>query len=201
MSTAYLDHAATTPIRAEVIAAMEPYLWHRFGNPSSSHQWGQDTSAALENARAKLASAIVASPSESIFVRGGTESDNMGVIGGTRSLAHTFPESKPLILVSEIEHSAVIEPAQWLENRGEAELRTIPITPAGTIGLDLSSVNPSKLACLVSFMWANNETGLLLPLSEVCEWGKPSNVVVHTCLLYTSPSPRDATLSRMPSSA
>ncbi|MEE2863356.1 MAG: cysteine desulfurase family protein [Gemmatimonadota bacterium] len=180
MSTAYLDHAATTPIRAEVIAAMEPYLWHRFGNPSSSHQWGQDTSVALENARAKLASAIGANPSEIIFVRGGTESDNMGVIGGTRSLAHTFPDSKPLILVSEIEHSAVIEPAQWLENRGEAELRTIPITPEGTIGRDLSSVNPSKPPCLVSFMWANNETGLLLPLSEVCEWGKPSNVVVHT---------------------
>ena len=87
MSTVYLDHAATTPVRDDVIAVMEPYMSVTFGNPSSTHRWGQDASAALEEARAKLATAIGAHPSEVRFVRGGTESDNLAVIGGARAMS------------------------------------------------------------------------------------------------------------------
>ena len=168
MSTAYLDHAATTPIRAEVIAAMEPYLWHRFGNPSSSHQWGQDTSAALENARAKVASAIGASPSEIVFVRGGTESDNLGVIGGTRSLAYAFPNSKPLILVSAIEHSAVVEAVNGLKTEVKPSCGS---SNTGHDWEDLSSVNPSKLPCLVS---CGQTTRRVAPPLSSLRMGKPS---------------------------
>ena len=180
MPTAYLDHAATTPIRDEVIASMEPYLSHHFGNPSSSHRWGQQTSVALEDARAKLASAIGASPSEITFVRGGTESDNLGVIGGIRALANTSPNTMPLILLSTIEHSAVLEPAQWLAERGEAEVRMMPVTHDGMIKVELEDTGSFERPCLVSVMWANNETGLLLPLPEIVSWANASGAVVHS---------------------
>jgi len=178
MSTAYLDHAATTPLRADVVAAMQPYLTARFGNPSSAHRWGQDASAALENARARLASAIGARPSEVRFVRGGTESDNLAIIGGARALARDG--ATPVTLTSAIEHSAVLEPAEWLAARGEAELRVIPVTPDGTLDLDRVSSELDARPSLVSVMWANNETGMLLPIDRVVSWARPTRTVVHT---------------------
>ena len=81
MKAVYLDHAATTPIRNEVREAMEPYLSESFGNPSSLHRWGREASAALENARATVAEALSVSPKEIYFTRGGTESDNLAVLG------------------------------------------------------------------------------------------------------------------------
>ena len=81
MRPVYLDHAATTPVRPEVRTAMEPYLDQIFGNPSSVHSWGRRASAALEEARARAAAALGARPSEVLFVRGGTESDNLAVLG------------------------------------------------------------------------------------------------------------------------
>ena len=178
MSNAYLDHAATTPLREEVVAAMEPYLTARFGNPSSAHRWGQEASAALEGARARLASAIGARPSEVRFVRGGTESDNLAIIGGTRALAREG--GMPIILTSAIEHSAVLEPAEWLESRGEAELHVLPVTPTGDLDLKSDVADLEDRPSLASVMWANNETGVLLPVDEVVSWARMSGTVVHT---------------------
>ncbi|MGB1839516.1 MAG: cysteine desulfurase family protein [Longimicrobiales bacterium] len=178
MSSVYLDHAATTPVRDDVIAVMEPYLTARFGNPSSAHRWGQEASAALEHARARLASAIGARPSEIRFVRGGTESDNLAIIGGVRALAREG--ATPVLLASAIEHSAVLEPARWLEGRGETELRLIPVSPDGNLGLDRVSDQLDARPSLASVMWANNETGLLLPMDEVVSWARTSCTVVHT---------------------
>lgn len=178
MSTVYLDHAATTPVRDDVIAVMEPYMSVTFGNPSSTHRWGQDASAALEEARAKLATAIGAHPSEVRFVRGGTESDNLAVIGGARAMS--TPEARPVVLVSAIEHSAVLEPAEWLHDRGEAEARVIPVSSDGQLDLAAVTGGLNERAALVSVMWANNETGLLLPVADAVAWASGLGAIVHT---------------------
>jgi len=180
MSTVYLDHAATTPLREDVLASMEPYLSATFGNPSSSHRWGQEAAAALGDARAKLAAAIGADASEIRFVRGGTESDNLAIIGGVRALAKAHTGEIPVVTVSEIEHSAVLEPAEWLDERGEAEMRTIPVTPRGALDLESVSGDLDGRPSLASVMWANNETGLLLPVDDVVAWADRSGGVVHT---------------------
>ena len=180
MSNVYLDHAATTPLREDVLAAMEPYLSATFGNPSSSHRWGQAAAAALEDARARLATAIGASPSEVRFVRGGTESDNLALIGGVRAMAKTNPPRTPIVLVSAIEHSAVLEPAEWLHKRAEAEMRVIPVAIDGTLDLLSVSMDLAARPFLASVMWANNETGLLLPIDHVVSWAKELGGIVHT---------------------
>jgi len=180
MSTVYLDHAATTPLREEVLAAMEPYLSAAFGNPSSSHRWGQEAAAALEDARAKLANAIGAGPSEVRFVRGGTESDNIALIGGARALVRADSAATPVVLVSAIEHSAVLEPAEWLHKRAEAEMRVIPVAADGTLDLHGVSADLAARPFLASVMWANNETGLLLPVDQVVPWAQKLGGIVHT---------------------
>ena len=180
MSTVYLDHAATTPLREDVLAAMEPYLSTTFGNPSSSHRWGQEAAAALEDARARLATAIGASPSEVRFVRGGTESDNLALIGGARALVRAHTPETPVVLVSAIEHSAVLEPAEWLHMRAEAEMRVIPVAVDGTLDLQSVSADLAARPFLASVMWTNNETGLLLPIDHVVSWAQGLGGIVHT---------------------
>lgn len=178
MSSIYLDHAATTPVRDEVVAAMTPYLTARFGNPSSIHRWGQEAAAALEEARDRLASAIGARASEVRFVRGGTESDNLAIIGGVRALARAG--DCPVLMASAIEHSAVLQPSQWLAARGEAEFRRVPVSPEGRLDFDAVSGDLDRRPSLLSVMWANNETGVLLPVDEAVAWAAHSGTVVHT---------------------
>lgn len=167
MQYVYLDHAATTPLREEVVAVMDPYLRERFGNPSSVHRWGREASAALEEARAELARAIDARPSEVRFVRGGTESDNLAIIGGVRGLRRADSTTKPVVIVSAIEHSAVLEPAEWLHERGEAEMRVAPVGPDGMLDLPAVLAGLGGRPCIVSTMWVNNETGIRLPIHDV----------------------------------
>jgi cysteine desulfurase len=121
MEPIYLDHAATTPLREEVRAAMAPYQGERFGNASSLHRWGREARGALEDARADVAEAIGTSPSEVYFVRGGTESDNMALIGSWKAaLGHGV---RPTLIVSRIEHSAVLDAVTHLETREGARAR------------------------------------------------------------------------------
>src|SRR5690606_11599161 len=104
MEPIYLDYAATTPVRAEVREAMIPLLTEHFGNASSVHRWGREAKVKLEDARARIASAIGASPTEIVFTRGGTEADNMAVLGRTRL------EPGAGVACSVIEHRAVLNP-------------------------------------------------------------------------------------------
>ncbi|RMH18841.1 MAG: aminotransferase class V-fold PLP-dependent enzyme, partial [Gemmatimonadetes bacterium] len=123
MQAIYLDHAATTPVRREVVEAMAPYLDVDFGNPSSVHAFGRRAAAALEDARARLAGALGAHASEIVFVRGGTEADNLavfGVAGRVRAEGRA-----PALAVSAIEHPAVLEAARAAAGEDGAFL-TIP---------------------------------------------------------------------------
>ncbi len=154
MSFTYLDNNAGAGLAPGVLDAMLPYLQQQQGNPSSSHRFGRYAQAALDKARQQVATLVNAQPSQVIFTSGGTEANNQAIAG----LAERFDSGK--ILVSAIEHPAMLEPARRLQRHG-FELELIPVDEQGR-------VNPTTLAemidedtRLVSVMWANNETGVI----------------------------------------
>ena len=178
MKAVYLDHAATTPIRNEVREAMEPYLSESFGNPSSLHRWGREASAALENARATVAEALGVSPREIYFTRGGTESDNLAVLGCCKFM-ETHKKQLTLV-VSAIEHSAVLDPAKLVTEWQGVELVTLPVSQDGVLDQE-----PLKLALesgptVVSLLWVNNETGLVFPVAEISGLVNELGGTMHT---------------------
>lgn len=168
MSPVYLDHAATTPVRDEVREAMLPYLHGSFGNPSSPHRWGREAAGALWEARERVAGAIDCEPVEVYFTSGGTESDNLAVLGGCRQLGREHGVV-PTVVVTSVEHHAVLDAANKAALDGEARTPVVElgVSEDGELdrdGLDAALGNGPSL---VSIMWVNNETGMTLPLVEV----------------------------------
>ncbi|WP_324649826.1 cysteine desulfurase family protein [Georgenia sp. H159] len=161
---AYLDHAATTPVRREVADVYAEELT-RGGNPSSLHTAGRDARRRLEEAREELAAALGAEPAEVVFTSGGTEADNLAVKGAV----YAHPTPCPRLLVSAIEHHAVLDAATWLGERGLADVTLLPVTADGVADLDAvrAAVGAGERPALVSVMWANNETGVVQPVEEV----------------------------------
>jgi cysteine desulfurase len=178
MDPLYLDHAATTPIRAEVREAMEPFLGRVFGNPSSLHRWGREAAAALMEARATCAAALGARFSEIHFVRGGTESDNLAIRGRLERLraeGHT-----PTLAVSAVEHAAVLGAAEEATARVAGRLEKLPVAADGSVDLDRLDRALDAAPAVVSVMWVNNETGMLLPVPEVAERCRAAGATFHT---------------------
>ena len=178
MKAVYLDHAATTPIRNEVREAMEPYLSESFGNPSSLHRWGREASAALENARATVAEALSVSPKEIYFTRGGTESDNLAVLGCCKFMR--TDKNQLTLVVSAIEHSAILDPAKLVTEWQGVEVVTLPVSQDGVLDQE-----PLKLALesgptVVSLLWVNNETGLVFPVAEISGLVNELGGTMHT---------------------
>lgn len=162
MSRIYLDHNASTPVRREAIDAMAPYFAEQYGNPSSAHAFGQEARGALEEARGRVAALIGASPAEIVFTSGGTESDNMAVVGAARALR----EKGRHLVVSAIEHEAVLHTAEALEREG-FELGRVTPGPDGVVSPEAvaRAIRPDTI--LVSVMAANNETGVLQPSAAI----------------------------------
>lgn len=169
----YLDYAATTPVRPEVREAMLPFLGDRFGNPSSVHAWGREARASVESARARLAAAIGASPAEVVFTRGGTEADNLAVLGRSR-LAPSAP-----VACSAIEHRAVLAAARAAEAEG-APLHVLPVGRSGVTVLDDLDELLARRPSVVSMMWVNNEVGTIQPVEGVAEACAAAEVAFHT---------------------
>jgi len=159
----YLDHAATTPMCDVAIDAMSAAL-SKLGNPSSLHTQGRAARKDVEDAREKIARAVHCQPSEVIFTGSGTEANNAAIKG----LYWNSP--KKVIVVSSIEHHAVLDPALWLVEHEGAELIQIPVTSDGVIDLDflraLVAARSAEIA-LISVMHSNNETGVIQPIAEV----------------------------------
>ena len=174
----YLDHAATTSLRPEVREAMQPYFAEQFGNPSSMHRWGRQARNALEQARERLAAAIGAGRREVVFTGGGTEADNMAVLGRWRSACRT-DGTAGAVVCSAIEHKAVGAAAQCAADEG-AELIILGVDGEGRV--DLDSVREALQAgpCVVSVMWANNEVGTIQPIAEIGELCREAGVTFHT---------------------
>lgn len=186
MDPTYLDHAATTPLRPEVVAAMDPYASEVFGNPSSLHGTGRKARAALEDARSQVADALGARAAEIRFVRGGTESDNLAILGSCRAARRATGRPTPLF-VSSVEHSAVLEAAEHADRAGDARLELLGVAADGRLDLSpLESVSAShsggdsQPTPVVSVMWANNETGMVLPVDEVVATAAESGATVHS---------------------
>jgi cysteine desulfurase len=177
MDPIYLDHAATTPLREEVLAAMQPWQSDAFGNASSLHRWGRAAHAALEGARAEVAAALGARPAEIFFVRGGTESDNLALIGSTRAKAAS---GRPVLVISSVEHSAVRDAAAHLSAVGAADVRVAEVSADGALDLEALAAMIEGREATVSVMWVNNETGLTLPVAAVAHLARAHGATFHT---------------------
>ena len=159
----YLDHAATTPMFDAAIEAMNSSL-RKLGNPSSLHTEGRSTRKDVEDARESIARAVGCQASEVIFTGSGTEANN-GAIKGL-----FWHSDKRVVLVSSIEHHAVLDPAHWLAEHEGAEVIEIPVTDTGLIDLDFLKkivVERASEIALISVMHSNNETGVIQPIAEV----------------------------------
>ncbi len=175
MKPIYLDYNATTPIDPEVAAAMQPYLLEHFGNPSSSHWYGQHTTQAVATARQQVADLLQCDPDEVIFTSGGSESNNYAIKG--TALAHR--ERGHHIITSAIEHPAVIEVCKYLETQG-FEVTYLPVDTYGMVQLESLERALSPQTILVTIMHANNEVGTVQPIAEIAALAKQHGIVVHT---------------------
>lgn len=172
----YLDHNATTSVDPDVLAAMLPFFTETFGNPSSKHGPGEVAAMAVQKARAQVQSLLGADyPHEIMFNSGGTESVNSAIVSAL--------ESAPLrreMIISAIEHSAVRTLADWLAKNKGIRVRTIPVDKNGRIDVVAYKEALSERVAVVSMMWANNETGTILPVVELAEMAKEVGAVFHT---------------------
>lgn len=162
MRRVYLDHSATTPVDREVADLMMVYFTEKYGNPSSIHSFGREARHALEEARSQVAGLLGAKPEEITFTSGGTEADNLAILG----LAEARQEKGRHLIVSAIEHHAVLDTVKYLEKVGFA-LTVLPVNSAGIVELDevRKSLRPDTI--LVSVMHANNEVGSIQPVAEI----------------------------------
>ena len=172
----YLDHAATTPVRPEVLEAMLPFLGDRFGNPSSTHRWGREARAALDEARARVAQCLGANPDEICFTSGGTEADNLAVIGAWRARRK---DGRTAVLTTPIEHKAVLEAAHQVRREGGEE-RLAPMLPTGVIDVDAFERLADERVAVCSVMWVNNEIGTIQPVPQLGEIARRAGIVMHT---------------------
>ncbi|HEY0778651.1 MAG TPA: cysteine desulfurase family protein [Gemmatirosa sp.] len=170
----YLDHAATTPVRAEVRAAMDPFFGPTFGNPSSAHRWGRAARAALDEARERVARTLGARSDEIVFTSGGTEADNLAVLGAWR--ARRDP-ARRAVVSTPIEHKAVLAAVHQAAEEG-AEVRMLRVDAAGRAAADAAVLDADVAVCTA--MWINNETGVVQPVRELAERAHALGAVVHT---------------------
>jgi len=171
----YFDHAATTPLKKEVLDEMMPYLTEQYGNPSTIYRLGREAKKAIELARERVAKALNAEVQEIFFTSGGTESDNWALKG----VAFANKDKGKHIITTTIEHHAVLHPLKYLEGLG-FEVTYVPVEPNGI-------VDPQKVkeairddTILISVMLANNEIGTIQPVKEIAKIAKEKGIIVHT---------------------
>jgi cysteine desulfurase len=174
----YLDCAATTPVRPEVLEAMLPYLGtETFGNPSSGHRFGRAARAGLELARRDVAQALDAEPNQVIFTSGGTEADNLAVVGS--ALAARDRGESMHVCVSAIEHKAILAAAHHVAHLGGTET-ILPIGSDGVLDLDVLDRALAARPAVVSVMWVNNETGVIQPIADIAGRCRAAGVRLHS---------------------
>lgn len=172
----YLDHAATTPVREEVFEAMRPFFGPRFGNPSSTHRWGREARAALDEARERVAQCLGARPDEVCFTSGGTEGDNLAILGVWR---HAKSSGRNAIVTTPIEHKAILGAVHHAAAEG-AEERMLDVDRSGTIVRESFTEKVRDDVAICSVMWVNNEIGTIQPVPELAEEAKSKGVVFHS---------------------
>ncbi|CAA9358142.1 Cysteine desulfurase [uncultured Leptolyngbya sp.] len=170
----YLDYSATTPTRPEAIAAMQAALSEQWGNPSSLHVWGQRAAIVVERARVQVARLINAPAESIVFTAGGTEADNLAIMGVVRQYA--TPQH---IIISSVEHSAIAEPVRWLEQLGWQVTR-LPVDAQGRVNsLDLRAALQENTV-LVSIIYGQSEVGTIQPIQALGTIARAHGAVFHT---------------------
>jgi cysteine desulfurase len=162
----YLDYASTTPLDKKVFKKMKPFLTDIFFNPSSIHKGGVLAKRAVQESRDKMARILSVRSQDIYFVGSGTESINLAMLGVVRKFFANNPDKKPHIIISQIEHPAVMEAARRLEIEG-AELTVLPVLKSGLISPQSVRAALKPNTVLVSIMFANNEIGTILPISKI----------------------------------
>lgn len=170
----YLDHAATSPMSREVIEAMWPYLTAEFANASSQHELGKRAAAALQDARSRVASVMHCEPGEITFTSGGTESDNLAVIG----LALARPHGRHIVTTA-VEHEAVLETCSFLEHHFGFTVTVLDVDRDGLVDLDVLGGALSSDTTLCAVQYANNEVGTVQPVAEIAARCRTSRVPLH----------------------
>ena len=174
----YLDYAATTPVRPEVLEAMLPYLSEAaFGNPSSAHRFGRTARAGFEQAKRQVAEAVGAEPNQVVFTSGGTEADNLAIIGS--ALAAREKGEPMLVAVTATEHKAVLAAAHAVKHLGGEET-ILPVDRNGVVDMAALDRALQRRAAVVSVMWVNNETGAVQPTEAIAARCEAAGGCFHT---------------------
>ncbi len=174
----YLDNAATTPVRPEVLEVMLPYLGKdAFGNPSSAHRFGRAARAGIEEAKRTIAEALGAEPGQVIFTSGGTEADNLAVIGAALAARD---QGRPFrVAVSAIEHKAVLAAAHAVRHLGGEEI-ILPVHASGIVDEGALTDALGRGVAAVSVMWVNNEVGVVQPVARLAARCREAGVCFHS---------------------
>ncbi len=172
----YLDHAATTPVREEVFEAMKPFFGPRFGNPSSTHRWGREARAALDEARERVATCLGARPDEVCFTSGGTEGDNLAILGSWRQARNS---GRNAVVTTPIEHKAILGAVHQAAAEG-AEERIVRVDSNGVVENDSYDALVDANVAICSVMWVNNEIGTIQSLPDLAGRAKAKGAMMHT---------------------
>jgi cysteine desulfurase len=172
----YLDHAATTPVRPEVLEAMLPYFGGRFGNPSSIYRLGREARQAMDRARDTVAAALGCRPAEVLFTSCGSESDNLAIKG----VAYACRDRGNHLITTQVEHHAVLHTCEWLERYAGFEVTYLPVDHHGLVELPALEAAITDRTTLVSVMLANNEVGTIQPLAAIAALLRPRGIIFHT---------------------
>ena len=172
----YLDHAATTPVREEVFEAMKPFYGPRFGNPSSTHRWGREARAALDEARERVGRCLGGKPDEICFTSGGTEADNLAILGAWRALR---AKGRTAVVTTPIEHKAILGAVHQAAQEG-AEERFLGMTSDGVIDPASFDELVDDTVAVCTIMWVNNEIGSIQQVPELAAKAKQRGALVHT---------------------
>lgn len=175
MNVIYADYNATTRVDPEVRAAMDEVLDAGFGNPSSIHAAGQAARRSVDKARAQVAGLVGAAPEEIVFTSGGTEADNLAVLG----VAGVVSSDRLRIVTSAVEHQAVLAPCVFLQKQSRP-VTFLPVDGEGRVALSALEAAAKPDVALVSVMFANNDTGVIQPLAEIVKAAAACGAVVHT---------------------
>ena len=172
----YLDHAATTPVREAVFEAMQPFFGPKFGNPSSTHRWGREARAALDEARERVATCLGARADEVCFTSGGTEADNLAILGIWR---HARSTGRNAVVTTPIEHKAILGAVHEAAAEG-AEERLLNVDGNAVVTEESFNERVRDDVAICSVMWVNNEVGTIQALPALAEKAKACGCTVHT---------------------
>jgi cysteine desulfurase len=181
MQKIYFDHSATTPVHPEVAEVMQAALINNFGNPSSIHSFGQAAWKEVDFARDKVANLIGAKSEDIIFTSGGTEADNLAILG----VAYAYATRGRHLITSAIEHHAVIDTYKYLETQG-FEVTFLPVDEFGQVRVDdvRQALRPDTI--LISVMHANNEIGTIQPIAEIGKLAREKGILFHSDAVQTA---------------